>query len=274
MVQVHNCYVAAEISGKDKVGGIVGAEGGHIGNVDEGDVYGVRGTVSISENHFYGKLSAKGGYVGGIIGYFNDFTKKTGEASNFFVSTCGTDRAIGGVAEGNTVVGEERYGLAFSEEDFANGTVNAKLNASESPYKEMLNYAKWIQAAKYPVLDGTAPAVEAKIAAIGTVTKDSGEAIKAARDAYNALTEEQKALVSKEALDTLVKAEKIYDMIIASNKPDASDKGDKANGSVIKISATGAAKGEQNPNTGAPVMSMAPAVLVLAAAALVLKKRG
>ena len=42
-------------------------------------------------------------------------------------------------------------------------------------------------------------------------------------------------------------------MIIASNKPDASDKGDKANGSVIKISATGAAKGEQNPNTGAEV---------------------
>ena len=116
--------------------------------------------------------------------------------------------------------------------------------------------------------------VEELIAAIGTVTKDSGEAIKAARDAYNALTEEQKALVSKEALDTLVKAEKIYDMIIASNKPDASDKGDKANGSVIKISATGAAKGENNPNTGAPAMSIAPAMLVLAAAALVLKKRG
>ncbi len=273
MVQVHNCYVAADISGNDKVGGIVGAEGGHIGNVDEGDVYGVRGTVSISENHFYGKLSAKGGYVGGIIGYFNDFTKKTGEASNYFVSTCGTDRAIGGVAEGNTVVGEDRYGLAFSEEDFANGTVNAKLNASESPYRTYYGYSEWIQAAKYPVLDGTAPAVEAKIAAIGEVTKDSGEAIKAARDAYNALTEEQKNLVSKEALDTLVKAEKIYDMIIASNKPAASGK-EESTGSVIHIAANGAAKGEQNPNTGAPAMSMAPAVLVLAAAALVLKKRG
>ena len=116
--------------------------------------------------------------------------------------------------------------------------------------------------------------VENLIAAIGTVTKDSGDAIKAARDAYNALTEEQKALVSKEALDTLVKAEKIYDMIIASNKPGASDKGDKANGSVIHIAANGASKGEKNPNTGAPAMSMAPAMLVLAAAALVLKKRG
>ena len=142
--------------------------------------------------------------------------------------------------------------MAFSEEDFANGTVNAKLNASESPYKEMLNYAKWIQAAKYPVLDGTAPAVEAKIAAIGTVTKDSGDAIKAARDAYNALTEEQKALVSKEALDTLVKAEKVYDMIITSNKPAASGK-EESTGSVIHIAANGASKGEKNPNTGAEV---------------------
>ena len=115
--------------------------------------------------------------------------------------------------------------------------------------------------------------VEDLICAIGTVTKDSGDAIKAARDAYNALTPEQKALVSKEALDTLVKAEKIYDMIIASNKPAASGK-EESTGSVIHIAANGASKGEKNPNTGAPAMSMAPAVLVLAAAALVLKKRG
>ena len=63
-------------------------------------------------------------------------------------------------------------------------------------------------------------------------------------------------------------------MIVDSNKPDASDKGDKASGGVIKISATGTAKGEENPNTGAPVMSIAPAMLVLAAAVLVLRKRG
>ncbi len=122
--------------------------------------------------------------------------------------------------------------------------------------------------------EAVAKDVENLIASIGTVTKDSGEAIKAARDAYNALTEGQKALVSKEALDTLVKAEKIYDMIIASNKPAASGKTDSSSSGVIKISATGAAKGEQNPNTGASVMSMAPAMLVLAAAALALKKRG
>ena len=118
--------------------------------------------------------------------------------------------------------------------------------------------------------------VENLIAAIGTVTKDSGDAINAARKAYDALTPEQKNLVTKEAYDALVKAEKLFDMIQSSNKPGTlpGGKTDSSSSGVIKISATGAAKGEQNPNTGAPEVSMAPAMLVLAAAALVLKKRG
>ncbi len=121
-----------------------------------------------------------------------------------------------------------------------------------------------------------AKAVEDLIAAIGTVTKDSGDAINAARKAYDALTPEQKNLVTKEAYDALVKAEKLFDMIQSSNKPGTlpGGKTDSSSSGVIKISATGAAKGENNPNTGAPAMSIAPAMLVLAAAALVLKKRG
>ena len=106
------------------------------------------------------------------------------------------------------------------------------------------------------------------------MTKDSGEAIKDARSSYEALTPEQKALVSKDSVAALDKAEKVYDMIIASTKPGTAvgGKTDSSSSGVIKISATGAAKGENNPNTGAPAMSIAPAMLVLAAAALVLKK--
>ena len=111
--------------------------------------------------------------------------------------------------------------------------------------------------------------VEELIATIGTVTKDSGEAIAAARKAYDMLGDAEKSYVDN--YDKLVKAEQIYDMIIASNKPAASGKAEST-GSVIHIAANGASKGEQNPNTGAPAMSIAPAVLVLAAAALVLKK--
>ena len=48
--------------------------------------------------------------------------------------------------------------------------------------------------------------MEAKIAAIGTVTLDSGTAIAAARDAYDALPEDGKALV--ENYDVLLAAEK------------------------------------------------------------------
>ena len=115
-------------------------------------------------------------------------------------------------------------------------------------------------------------AVKELIEAIGTVTKDSGEAIKAARKAYDMLGDAEKSYVDN--YDKLVKAEKIYDMIQSSNKPGTlpGGKTDSSSSGVIKISATGAAKGEQNPNTGAPEVSMAPAVLVLAAAALVLKK--
>ena len=64
VVQVHNCYVAADIAGHDWVGGIAGAESSHVGNVDEGDQYGVKGTTSISDTHYYGKLTATGKNVG------------------------------------------------------------------------------------------------------------------------------------------------------------------------------------------------------------------
>ena len=143
-----------------------------------------------------------------------------------------------------------------------------KLVAAENEYKKLVKDDADKKAAKE---------VEDKIAALQPVTKDSGEAIKDARSSYEALTPEQKALVSKDSVAALDKAEKVYDMIIASTKPGTAvgdNTGSTSGSGVIKITANAAAKGEQNPHTGAPVMSMAPAVLVLAAAAFVLKKRG
>lgn len=57
--------------------------------------------------------------------------------------------------------------------------------------------------------------VEDKINAIGTVTKNSGEAIKAAQNAYNALTAEQKAKVSN--YSTLVAAQNAYENFAVNN---------------------------------------------------------
>ena len=141
-----------------------------------------------------------------------------------------------------------------------------KLVAAENEYKVLIKDNADEMAAKE---------VEDKIARLQPVTKDSGEAIKDARSSYEALTPEQKALVSKDSVAALDKAEKLYDMIIASTKPGTAvgdNTGSTSGSGVIKITANGDSKGEKNPNTGAPAMSIAPAMLVLAAAALVLKK--
>ena len=71
-----------------------------------------------------------------------------------------------------------------------------KLTAAEAALKKLQDAAADQAAAE---------AVDALIAAIGNVTKDSEAAVKAARDAYNALTDAQKALVKN--LKTLTNAE-------------------------------------------------------------------
>ena len=95
-------------------------------------------------------------------------------------------------------------------------------------------------------VDNEAVAKDAEdlINAIGTVTKESGDAIKAARKAYDSLTEKQKNLVSKGAYETLVEAERVYNRLMRINEDSA----------PIHISAKGESKGEQNPNTGAEVL--------------------
>ena len=156
--------------------------------------------------------------------------------------------------------------LTPAQRNFLAPETESKLKAAEAEYARLVKDAADKAAAKE---------VEDKIARLQPVTKDSGEAIKDARSSYEALTPEQKALVSKDSVAALDKAEKVYDMIIASTKPGTAigdNTGSTSGSGVIKITANAAAKGEQNPHTGAPVMSMVPAVLVLAAVALVLKK--
>ena len=68
--------------------------------------------------------------------------------------------------------------------------------------------AKLAELEKEAADKAAAKAVDDKIDAIGEVTKDSKSAIEEARAAYNALTDEQKALVTK--ADALAAAEKMY----------------------------------------------------------------
>ena len=146
--------------------------------------------------------------------------------------------------------------LTPEQKKFLDPETEGKLVAAENEYKKLVKDDADKKAAKE---------VEEKIASIGTVTKNSGKAIKDARSSYEALTPEQKDLVSKEALKALEEAEKAFARISRINEDSEP---------IHIIASKGDSKGEKNPNTGAPAMSIAPAMLVLAAAALVLKKRG
>ena len=150
-VEIHNCYVDATIKGNDKVGGLIGSEEGAHNFSDTDNGYGVKGALSVSDNHFYGKLEANGSNVGGILGYVYDFTKKSGDATNFYLDSCGANSAVGG-AKTNTLVGVEKYGEAASKEAFSDGTILTKLNASNTSY---LNWE--MNASKtYPIISDAA----------------------------------------------------------------------------------------------------------------------
>ncbi len=83
-------------------------------------------------------------------------------------------------------------------------------------------YAEVTVESSGPSADEIAAAeVEEKIDAIGTVTLDSEDAIAEAREAYDALTETQKALVENYA--TLTAAEETYDELVAEVEKAAAD---------------------------------------------------
>ncbi|MDR2089506.1 MAG: S-layer homology domain-containing protein [Clostridiales Family XIII bacterium] len=159
-VAVRNCYVAANIAGADKVGGIIGDESGSHYYLDRSNEYGLFGSNSIKDNIFYGKITAIGDHVGGIVGYLYHFGKTSGVASNFWLETCGADASVGGFAPVGTewneyssdepqVVGLDLFASPATAAEFADGTVLAKLNASGTSSRN------WIQGERHPVFSGS-----------------------------------------------------------------------------------------------------------------------
>lgn len=114
------------------MGGIVGSESGHVEFNDTGDEYGVKGAVSITDNFFYGELKAtSGANVGGILGYVNDFTKKSGEATNFYLKGYGAKDGIGGSVSGK-MVGTEKYAAEATLREFRDGTILTEIECIEN----------------------------------------------------------------------------------------------------------------------------------------------
>ena len=111
-------------------------------------------------------------------------------------------------------------------------------------------YAELKEAAEQEAANRAAAAeVDEKIAAIGTVTPDSGEAIDAARAAYDALTDEQKSYVTK--LDTLEAAEKAYADLKAEQEQQPEDPSEPSGGDEdVNIPSGGQGSGADDGNHG------------------------
>jgi hypothetical protein len=149
--------------------------------------------------------------------------------------------------------------VGYSEESWANFTaalqaaqaVNAKENATQEEIDaacEALTNAK----AQLVLIDPAVKKVDDLIAKISDpITLADKEAIEEARAAYNALTEEQKKLVTK--LDQLKAAEAKLAELQAADKPAPSPEDDKnkpaADGKQIKAGQTGTGSATGDPST-------------------------
>ena len=109
-------------------------------------------------------------------------------------------------AEGKfgAVAGNFTYAVSKAGYEAANGT----LTVSESALDFTITLTRTADKI-------AAEAVEEKIAALGTVTKNSGEALEALREAYESLTDAQKELVGN--LGTLESAERRYENLLKAD---------------------------------------------------------
>ena len=91
-VSITNCYVAADITGGNYVGGILGGEAGVV------QTWG-NGIGTITDNFYYGELTTtkENGKVGGIIGFMKSLNKYNCIENNYFIDSCGSTKAIGRV---------------------------------------------------------------------------------------------------------------------------------------------------------------------------------
>ena len=173
---VVGCFVSGSVEGKDYVGGITGGEPGVLqcwGN----------GAGVISDNVFYGTLSATGKNVGAIAGKIRSLNKYTEVDNNYYLADCGAEKGIGAidmvdttckdypaVEDGRYICSREGYTEpCFMEGDFSreddplgadadklakavttkeltDGTVVAWLNGSDH------SYHNWIQGENGPVI--------------------------------------------------------------------------------------------------------------------------
>lgn len=90
-VVIKNCKVTGKITGKNYVGGILGADACCVQCWDNG-------IGEISGNRFEGTVTAteENAYLGAVVGFFGSINKNTVFEDNTYLEGCGTDKGIGG----------------------------------------------------------------------------------------------------------------------------------------------------------------------------------
>ena len=141
-----NSYVDADITGADYVGGLFGGEEGLESAMN--DCY-------LEDSFFYGKITATGEHVGGIIGWYQGINLYQHIENNYYYETSEKELPlIGGVgkywyADEEKAAVIAKMGSAKTAEEFKNGTIKDLLN-------EGSDYKNWTQGenALYPTLLG------------------------------------------------------------------------------------------------------------------------
>lgn len=139
-VSFQNCYVVADITGNNYIGGIFGGERGLEAAVNQ---------CFLTDSMYYGTITAKAenATVGGIIGYYRGINNCQQIENNYFYETSGTaTQVLGGYGHIDVTDVDgllAAMGSAETKEAMADGTVLALLNAG--------TYKNWVQDEKYPV---------------------------------------------------------------------------------------------------------------------------
>ncbi len=173
VVSFDNCYVAADITGADKVGGLIGAE--------SGIVYAIN-NHRLTNSFFYGTLTATNSgaaYVGGIVGYYNGLNAIGSKGNNYYYEKSGSATGgFGGYGGYNlsTAEGGDKYdfadaaafdaflsdfGKVKTQEEFANGTVLKAMKDGGADSNA------WQQGALYPEFTGASTIT--KVELVGTL---------------------------------------------------------------------------------------------------------
>lgn len=215
---VKDCICTGSVTGADYVGGIIGADAGVAQAWENGIGY-------IQNNYFFGKVTAtNGNYVGGITGYYRSLNKFTIFNDNYFVADCGAEKGIGGVEfiDTNNTSHETASGITY---------FNTENDTTGCPTVQYCSWKKGHNRTDDPLgvdadklakkIDSSIVTAIEKIDSIGKVTLKSGEAIKLARTAYDALNDNDKAHVLNYTI--LTKAEKDYEALVKAEEDKIND---------------------------------------------------